>query len=74
MSESENTEAMAHPIFSNYPENPEESVAQCSQLLDNPQLESAVRAGDVLALLIEHYAQLGHFTQVRACTHTTPAL
>lgn len=40
-----------------YDENQEEAAKQCQVLLEEPDLESAVRVGDVYAFLIEHYAR-----------------
>ncbi|KAG8506365.1 Intraflagellar transport protein 140, partial [Galemys pyrenaicus] len=44
-----------------YPEDPEESVRQCELLLEEPGLDGAVRAGDVLGLLVRHHLQAGDF-------------
>ena len=34
---------------------PATMVAICQALLQDPQLEEAIRAGDCLAMLVEHY-------------------
>ena len=47
-----------------YREDPEESVRQCSALLDERSLDAAVRVGDVYALLIEHFTHVGNYQQV----------
>ena len=39
-------------------------MRQAQALLDEPQLDAAVRVGDVYAVLIEHYTQSGDFKQV----------
>ena len=40
-----------------YEENQEEAAKQCQVLLEEPDLDSAVRIGDVYGFLIEHYAR-----------------
>ena len=40
----------------------------CQSLLDEPRLDTAVRAGDVYGIMIEHYSETGHFEQVRIPT------
>lgn len=52
-----------------YRENVEECLSLCQSLLDEPNLDTAVRAGDVYGLLIEHYAEAGKFEKVR-CSHS----
>uniref|UniRef100_A0A8C5R4T8 Intraflagellar transport 140 n=1 Tax=Leptobrachium leishanense TaxID=445787 RepID=A0A8C5R4T8_9ANUR len=44
-----------------YSADSQEAVKQCEQLLEEPDLDSAVRAGDVYGLLVEHHAQQGDF-------------
>ena len=39
-----------------YAENPDDAAKQCLSLLEEPDLDSSVRVGDVYAFLIEHYA------------------
>ena len=51
-----------------YQEDPQESVSQCTALLDEPTLDTAVRMGDVYGLLIEHYSHAGNHQQVRCHT------
>ncbi|GAB1610026.1 hypothetical protein Ahia01_001288500, partial [Argonauta hians] len=41
-----------------YPANPDEAVKICVSLLEEPNLEKSVRAGDVYGFLVEHYACL----------------
>jgi len=36
----------------------------CEALLEHPHLDTAVRAGDVFGLMIEHYCEKGNFEQV----------
>jgi intraflagellar transport protein 140 len=38
-------------------QNPNEMINICHQLLDQPNIDSALRSGDIFALLIEFYAQ-----------------
>ncbi|XP_037670915.1 intraflagellar transport protein 140 homolog isoform X2 [Choloepus didactylus] len=42
-----------------YAEDPKDAVRQCELLLDEPELDSAVRVGDVYGFLVEHYLQRG---------------
>ena len=48
-----------------YQEDPQESVRQCTALLDEPNLDTAVRMGDVYGLLVEHYSHASNHQQVR---------
>ncbi|KAG8433203.1 hypothetical protein GDO86_017477 [Hymenochirus boettgeri] len=41
----------------------QEAVKQCELLLEEPDLDSAIRIGDVYGLLVEHYAQQNNFQQ-----------
>jgi hypothetical protein len=47
-----------------FKENPVDSIQECQSLLDEPHLDTAIRAGDVYGLLIEHFAEIGQFEQV----------
>ena len=38
----------------------------CQSLLDEPNIDTAVRLGDVYGLMIEHYGQTGDYKQVRS--------
>ncbi|XP_053388212.1 LOW QUALITY PROTEIN: intraflagellar transport protein 140 homolog, partial [Mercenaria mercenaria] len=40
-----------------YDEDSEEAIKQCQVLLEEPDLDSAVRMGDVYGFIIEHYAR-----------------
>lgn len=40
-----------------YQENPDEAIKQCQVLLEEQNLDMAVRVGDVFGLMIEHYAR-----------------
>ncbi|KAF6124817.1 intraflagellar transport 140 [Phyllostomus discolor] len=44
-----------------YSEDPKESVKQCELLLEEPDLDSAVRLGDVCGFLVEHYLRMEEF-------------
>ncbi|XP_072916135.1 intraflagellar transport protein 140 homolog [Hemitrygon akajei] len=44
-----------------YEEDPMEGLKQCEVLLREPELEHAVRTGDIYALLVEHHARQGNF-------------
>ena len=47
-----------------YEENPGEAIKQCHVLLEEPDLETAVRVGDVYGVIIEHYARELNYTKV----------
>ena len=47
-----------------YEENPEEAIKQCHILLEEPDLETAVRVGDVYGVIIEHYAREQNYSKV----------
>ena len=38
----------------------------CQGLLDEPNIDTAVRLGDVYGLMIEHYGQTGDYKQVKS--------
>ncbi|XP_004438256.1 PREDICTED: intraflagellar transport protein 140 homolog [Ceratotherium simum simum] len=44
-----------------YSEDPKESVKQCELLLEEPDLDSTIRLGDVHGFLVEHYLQMEEF-------------
>ncbi|XP_015685305.1 intraflagellar transport protein 140 homolog, partial [Protobothrops mucrosquamatus] len=44
-----------------YSEDPKEAIRQCELLLGEPDLETTVRLGDVLGLLVGHHLQLQEF-------------
>lgn len=44
-------------FFRAFEENPEEGIKQCQILLEEPDLESGVRVGDVYGVMIEYYAR-----------------
>eukprot|EP00928_Gymnodinium_smaydae_P021431 TRINITY_DN1835_c1_g1_i2.p1 TRINITY_DN1835_c1_g1~~TRINITY_DN1835_c1_g1_i2.p1 ORF type:complete len:1445 (-),score=352.81 TRINITY_DN1835_c1_g1_i2:414-4748(-) len=46
--------------------NPDEMVQVCNQMLATPEIESAVRVGDVFAQLIEHFVEVSDFEQAHA--------
>lgn len=47
-----------------YSEDPKEAIRQCELLLDEPDLDSTIRLGDVLGFLVEHYLQVEDFQMV----------
>lgn len=47
-----------------YPEDTEEAVRQCELLLAEQDLDDAIRHGDVLGFLVQHYAQVEEFRTV----------
>ncbi|XP_059572178.1 intraflagellar transport protein 140 homolog isoform X3 [Alligator mississippiensis] len=44
-----------------YSEDPKEAIRQCELLLDEPDLDSTIRLGDVLGFMVEHYLQVEEF-------------
>uniref|UniRef100_A0A8C0VEY6 Intraflagellar transport 140 n=1 Tax=Cyanistes caeruleus TaxID=156563 RepID=A0A8C0VEY6_CYACU len=44
-----------------YPEDTEEAVRQCELLLAEQDFDNAIRYGDVLGFLVQHYAQVEEF-------------
>ena len=57
---------MYHYYCSLYEVDVEKSIQQCQALLDEPNLDTGVRTGDVYGVLIEHFAHSGNFEKV--CT------
>ena len=49
-----------------YEEDPEEAMKQCLLLLDEPDLDTGVRSGDIYGFMIEHYATAQNFQKVRS--------
>lgn len=47
-----------------YSEDPKEAIRQCELLLDEPDLDSTIRLGDVLGFMVEHYLQVEEFQMV----------
>jgi intraflagellar transport protein 140 len=43
--------------------DPDRMVDACTELLDNPRLEDGVRAGDVLAMLVEYFHSVGRLKE-----------
>eukprot|EP00079_Xenopus_tropicalis_P029812 XP_012825483.1 PREDICTED: intraflagellar transport protein 140 homolog isoform X1 [Xenopus tropicalis] len=50
-----------------YSVDSQEAVKQCELLLEEPDLDSAIRIGDVYGLLVEHYTQQGDFQKAYQC-------
>ncbi|XP_044159279.1 intraflagellar transport protein 140 homolog isoform X3 [Bufo gargarizans] len=50
-----------------YSADKQEAIRQCELLLEEPDLESAVRIGDVYGFLVEHYTQQGDFQKAYRC-------
>ncbi|XP_072275167.1 intraflagellar transport protein 140 homolog [Pyxicephalus adspersus] len=50
-----------------YSGDKQEAIRQCELLLEEPDLESAVRIGDVYGLLVEHYTQQEDFQKAYRC-------
>lgn len=47
-----------------YAEDSSEAVRLCEALLEEPNLDPAVRIGDVFGFLVDHYCQKGNFKMV----------
>lgn len=52
------------PLPRVYPEDTEEAVRQCELLLAEQDFDDAIRHGDVLGFLVQHYAQVEEFHTV----------
>ncbi|XP_064415198.1 intraflagellar transport protein 140 homolog [Latimeria chalumnae] len=50
-----------------YNEDPKEAIKQCELLLEEADLDHAVRVGDVYSILVEHYSQQGNFQMAYRC-------
>ncbi|NWU83920.1 IF140 protein, partial [Onychorhynchus coronatus] len=50
-----------------YPEDPKEAVRQCELLLAEQDFDDALRHGDVLGFLLQHYAQVEEFHMAYRC-------
>lgn len=48
-----------------YTEDPKESIRQCELLLEEPDLDSTIRIGDVYGYLVEHHVQMEEYQMVR---------
>jgi intraflagellar transport protein 140 len=48
-----------------YEEDVEEAMKQCLLLLEEPDLDTGVRSGDIYGFMIEHYASAADFQKVR---------
>ena len=47
-----------------YEEDPEQCMQLCQALLDEPNVDTALRLGDVYGLMIEYYGQTSDYKQV----------
>lgn len=47
-----------------YAQDSSEAVRLCEALLEEPNLDPAVRIGDVFGFLVDHYCQRGNFNMV----------
>lgn len=45
-------------------ENADEAVRLCEALLEEPELDPAVRVGDAFGFLVDHYCQQGQYQVV----------
>lgn len=59
------------PTFSRrlYAEDAREAVRLCEALLDEPELDPAVRIGDAYGFVVEHHCQQGNFQVVNTDVH-----
>lgn len=44
-----------------YTEDPKESIKQCELLLEEPDLDSTIRIGDIYGFLVEHYVRMEEY-------------
>lgn len=51
-------------IYRLYSEDAAEAVRLCEALLEEPDLDPAVRVGDAFGFLVEHHCQQGNFQAV----------
>ena len=51
-------------LFRVYDEDPDEAMRQCQVLLEESDLDNAVRVGDVFGMMIEHFARQENFKKV----------
>ena len=51
-------------LYRTYDEDPDEAIKQCHILLEESDLDTAVRVGDVYGIIIEHYARQQNYTKV----------
>lgn len=58
------TSKRAFWIFRSYEENSDEAMKQCQALLEEPEIENAVRIGDVYAFIIDHFVRKEKFKAV----------
>ena len=54
-------------LFRSYEDNPDEAMKQCQVLLEEPDIETAVRIGDVYGIMIEHLAREQNYSKVSLC-------
>ena len=47
-----------------YEEDPEEAMRQSLLLMDEGDLETGIRSGDIYGFMIEHYASVSNFQKV----------
>ena len=50
--------------FRSYEEDTEEAMRQCLVLLEETDLDTGVRSGDIYGFMIEHYASTSDFQKV----------
>ena len=51
-------------MLRSYEEDVEEAMKQCLLLLEEPDLETGVRSGDIYGFMIEHYASTADYQKV----------
>lgn len=57
-----------------YEDEPAEAVQLCETLLQESDLDPAVRVGDVYGFLVEHHCQQGNYQQVCLVMYNTVSL
>ena len=62
-------------MLRSYEEDVEEAMKQCLLLLEEPDLETGVRSGDIYGFMIEHYASTADYQKVGCqSAHCTPVI
>ena len=56
-------------FFRTYDEDAEEAIKQCQVLLEEPNVDSAVRIGDICGFMVEHYARKQKWKAVSMIFH-----
>lgn len=58
--------------FRLYSDNTDEAVRLCEALLEEPELDPAVRIGDAFGFIVEHHCQQGNYQMVTEISYNYP--